>query len=117
MCPTGTFVPRFSGLVNVPSGHILPDRPPHPRNLIGPNLRRLRRAAVPKVSQEDLCGRVATYGVTLTRTQVTKIEAGRRPVFDYEAAAIAKALRVSLLELFDDPPRAHLVAFPRPRRR
>jgi len=95
----------------VPSGHILKrDRPPHPRNVIGQNLRRLRRAADPKVSQEDLCGRVAKYGVTLTRTQVTKIEAGRRPVFDYEAAAIAKALRVSLPELFDETPH-NVVAF------
>lgn len=72
---------------------------------------------MPKVSQEDLCGRVAKFGVTLTRTQVAKIEAGRRPVFDYEAAAIAKALRVSLPDLFDDTPRANVVAFPRTRGR
>lgn len=100
----------------MPFGHILEknrDRPPHPRNSIGPKLRQLRRAADPKVSQEDLCGRVAKYGVTLTRTQIAKIENGRRPVFDYEAAAIAKALHVSLPVLFAAPD--NVVAFPRSR--
>jgi transcriptional regulator with XRE-family HTH domain len=76
------------------------EKPPYPRNLIGPNVRRFRRAALPPISQEDLCGRVARWGVVLTRPQVAKIEAGRRPVFDYEAVAMAKALKVSLSQLF-----------------
>ena len=75
--------------------HILKRQPPsHPRNQIGSQLRKLRRAARPKVSQEDLCGKVAKYGVTFTRTQIAKIEAGTRPVFDYELTALAKALKV-----------------------
>jgi transcriptional regulator with XRE-family HTH domain len=53
------------------------------------------------MSQEDLCGRLAKFGVTLTRTQIAKIEAGRRPVFDYEAVAFARALKVSLVRLFE----------------
>lgn len=53
----------------------------------------------PRVSQEDLCGRAALDGVTLTRTQVAKIEAGTRPVTDYELMAIARALDVALDEL------------------
>lgn len=85
----------------MPLEHILKkEPPPYPRNLIGPQLRKLRRAAKPRISQEDLCGRVARFNVTLTRPQIAKIEAGRRPVFDYEAVALAKALRVSLLQLF-----------------
>lgn len=86
MCPLGTFVKR--------------EKPFHPRNIIGARVRELRSDAEPKISQEDLCGRVAKYGVTLTRPQVAKIESGRRPVFDYEAVAIAKALRVPLAVLF-----------------
>jgi transcriptional regulator with XRE-family HTH domain len=77
------------------------ESPPQPRNVIGEALRRLRKAAKPKVSQEDLCGRVASYGVVLTRPQVAKIESGRRPVFDYEAVAFAKALKVPISRLFD----------------
>jgi transcriptional regulator with XRE-family HTH domain len=85
----------------VPYRHILKrEKPPHPRNLIGPNIRRLRKAAKPRISQEDLCGRVAKYGVVLTRSQVAKIEAARRPVFDYEALAIARALKLPLPRLF-----------------
>lgn len=81
--------------------HILKrEKPPNPRNLIGAHVRTLRLLAQPKISQEDLCGRVAKHGVVLTRPQVAKIEAGRRPVFDYEAVALAKALKVPLQALF-----------------
>jgi len=38
--------------------------------------------------------------LTFTRTQITKIEAGTRPVFDYELVAIAKSLKVPLTLLF-----------------
>ena len=75
--------------------HILKRQAPSfPRNLIGSRLRKLRRAARPKISQEDLCGKAARYGVDFTRTQIAKIEAGTRPVFDYELTALAKALKV-----------------------
>ena len=82
-------------------GHVLNrEKPPYPRNVVGLHLRKIRRAAQPRISQEDLCGRVARYGVVLTRPQIAKIEAGRRPVFDYEAVAFARALKVPLLQLF-----------------
>ena len=77
------------------------EKPPVPRNLVGAAVRAARKAARPAMSQEDLCGRLAKFGVTLTRTQIAKIEAGRRPVFDYEAVAFARALKVSLVRLFD----------------
>jgi len=67
---------------------------------VGESIRTLRKSAKPKISQEDLCGRVAKFGVVLTRPQLAKIEGGRRPVFDYEALAFAKALKVSLLKLY-----------------
>lgn len=69
------------------------------RNLIGPRLRELRRLARPKITQEDLCGRVAKYGVVLTRTQLVKIERGGRPVTDYELVALATALKVAPADL------------------
>ena len=68
---------------------------------MGLNIRQIRKSANPSISQEDLCGRVARFGVQLTRTQVAKIEGRKRPVFDYEAVSIAKALRISLTKLFE----------------
>ena len=68
---------------------------------MGLTIRRIRKSANPPISQEDLCGRVARFGVQLTRTQVAKIESRKRPVFDYEAVSIAKALRISLTKLFE----------------
>ena len=76
------------------------EKPHHPRNLIGPYLRDIRKGMRPRVSQEDLCGRVAKDGVILTRTQVAKIEAGTRPVLDYELIAFARALSVDLTAFF-----------------
>jgi transcriptional regulator with XRE-family HTH domain len=76
------------------------DKPLQPRNVTGKAIRKVRQSAKPRVSQEDLCGRVAKFGVILTRTQVAKIEAGKRPVFDYEAMALAQALEVTLNQLY-----------------
>jgi len=82
----------------VPREHTLNrDYHSHPRNIVGKRIRELRKTAKPRsISQEDLCGRVAVYGVTFTRDQIAKIETGKRRVFDFEAVAIAKALKVSL---------------------
>jgi len=90
-------------------GHTLkPKKPTFARNLIGARLREVRRCARPRISQEDLCGRIARYGVVLTRTQVAKIESGRRPVSDYEAVALAVALKLAPADLL--PSRAQFLA-------
>ena len=68
--------------------------------MIGRTVRRFRATAQPKISQEDLCGRMARFGVLLTRTQVAKIEAGKRPVFDYEVLALSRALKINLNQVF-----------------
>ncbi len=70
------------------------------RNLVGGRVRELRRRAVPKITQEDLAGRVAAHSVSLDRTAIYRIEAGSRTVTDLELAALAKALRVPIAELF-----------------
>jgi arginine repressor len=58
--------------------------------------------AKPSVSQEDLVGRLARLGIQITQTAISKLENRQRYVMDYEAAAIAKALRVSVAWLFGD---------------
>lgn len=70
------------------------------RNVTGANIHRLRVAASPKISQEDMVGRLARFGVELNQSQVAKIESGVRIVADYEVVAFAKALKVPVQELF-----------------
>jgi transcriptional regulator with XRE-family HTH domain len=53
------------------------------------------------ITQQDLCGRLAKYGLDLSRLQITKIETGRRPVFDYELVALARALRIPVERLLN----------------
>ena len=50
----------------------------------------------PSVSQDDLSGKLARLGVQITQTSLSKIENCQRYVMDYEALALARALRVTL---------------------
>jgi HTH-type transcriptional regulator, cell division transcriptional repressor len=70
------------------------------RNIIGKRVRDARLKAVPPVSQEDLAGRLAALDVTLDRSAISRIEAAERYVMDYEAAALARALKVPVEWLF-----------------
>lgn len=69
------------------------------RNCIGSRIKELRQKASPKVSQEDLAGRLAAQGILLNRTAIAKIEARKRAISDFEIIAIAKALKVSAADL------------------
>jgi HTH-type transcriptional regulator, cell division transcriptional repressor len=72
------------------------------RNLIGPRVREARLRLHPNVSQDDLAGKLAGRGITLDQTAISRIESGSRYVMDYEAAAIAKSLKVSVAWLFGE---------------
>jgi hypothetical protein len=72
------------------------------RNLIGSRVRQARLKCVPAVSQDDLAGRLAGQGVLLDRSAVSRIEHRSRYVMDYEVAAIARALKVSVAWLFGE---------------
>jgi transcriptional regulator with XRE-family HTH domain len=75
-------------------------RPHAARNLIGPKVRQVRRLLTPRVSQEDLAGRLAKEGIALDRSAVSRIENQERYVMDYEILAIAKCLKVPVGQLF-----------------
>jgi transcriptional regulator with XRE-family HTH domain len=45
---------------------------------------------------------LAVYGISIGRTQIAKIEAGTRPVTDYELVALCLALGVSVQELLPE---------------
>ena len=72
------------------------------RNIVGHRIRLARLKFAPPVSQDDLAGRLAAQGILLDRTAISRIESQSRYVMDYEAAAIARALKVSIAWLFGD---------------
>ena len=72
------------------------------RNLIGARIRKARLACKPSVTQDDLAGRLAARGITIDQTAVSRIENQTRYLMDYEIAAIAKALKVSVSTLFGE---------------
>lgn len=72
------------------------------KNVIGERVRLARLAIRPPVSQEDLSGRLAARGIQITQTGISKLENRQRYVMDYEAVAIAKALRVSVAWLIGE---------------
>jgi transcriptional regulator with XRE-family HTH domain len=72
------------------------------RNLIGPRVRQVRLRMKPPVSQDDLAGRLAAQGIQLDRSAVSRIENQDRYVMDYELAAIARSLKVTVAELFGE---------------
>lgn len=54
------------------------------------------------MSQEDLSGRLAGLRVRITQESLSKLETGQHYVMDYEAIALAKALKVSVAWLFGE---------------
>ncbi len=72
------------------------------RNIIGLRLRKARRAAKPAVTQLDLVARLQLLGISIDQSAISKIEAGQRPVFDFEVAALAKALKLPVAYFFEN---------------
>jgi transcriptional regulator with XRE-family HTH domain len=72
------------------------------RNIIGARVRQARLKQNPAVSQDDLAGKLAAQGILMDRTAVSRIENQTRYAMDYEAAAIARALKVSVAWLFGE---------------
>jgi hypothetical protein len=75
--------------------------PSEQRNLCGKRIRKMRLAAKPVVSQDDLSGRLARLGVVLDQGAISRIESQDRYLMDYELIAIAKALRIKPSALVD----------------
>lgn len=70
------------------------------RNIIGDNVRRLRKEQ--KLTQEELTAKLQTLGLDIDRPMLTRIELKQREVYDYEALSISKALNVSIQEIFNN---------------
>ena len=72
------------------------------KNLVGARIRKIRLGMKTPLTQEDLAGKVAARGVLLDRSAISRIESQDRYVMDYEAVAIAKALKVPVADLFGE---------------
>jgi ribosome-binding protein aMBF1 (putative translation factor) len=72
------------------------------RNVIGARVRQARQQARPRMSQDDLAGRLAARGIVLDQTAVSRIENLTRYVMDYEALALARCLKVSIGWLYGE---------------
>ncbi|MDR0354005.1 MAG: XRE family transcriptional regulator [Opitutaceae bacterium] len=77
-----------------------PFKPVRGANVVGPVIRRLRRAARPRITHMDLIARLEILGVPISEPMLSKIENQQRAVLDYEVRAFAAALFVPLEELY-----------------
>jgi len=72
------------------------------RNIIGDRVSLARKSARPPMTQTDLAARLQIQGLQIERVTISKIETGYREVTDVEAAAIAKALGVTISWLYGE---------------
>ena len=71
------------------------------RNVIGHRIRQARLKQKPPVSQEDLAARLAVRGVFFDRSALSRMEAQKRFIRDYEIVAIAGALKTPVSWFFE----------------
>lgn len=64
-------------------------------NIVGERVRLARQRRTPALTQDELSGQLAAYGVLLDRPAVSKVENGTRYVSDFEVRALSKVLGVS----------------------
>jgi hypothetical protein len=64
------------------------------RNIIGRRVREARHRLDPRLTQDQLAGRLAREGVQLDRVALAKVESGLRSVFDFEVKGLAAVLEV-----------------------
>jgi transcriptional regulator with XRE-family HTH domain len=62
------------------------------KNIVGRRVAEARKSRSPRLTQEDLSGKLARVGIQLDRAAVAKIENGHRYVLDYELRALAEVL-------------------------
>lgn len=67
-------------------------------NVTGKNIKKIRKDK--KITQEDLCARMQVMGYQISRSDISKLENGKRFISDFEVVGFAQALKVEILELF-----------------
>ena len=72
------------------------------KNILGKRIKEARLKMIPKVSQEDLAGKMAAKGILLDRTAISRIEKQERYLMDNEIKALSRCLKVSVAWLFGE---------------
>jgi HTH-type transcriptional regulator, cell division transcriptional repressor len=75
------------------------------KNAIGKRLKELRTRSTSPITQAELAARLQVLGSRLDRVMISKIENGQRPVSDLEILALARAMKISINDLFEDAER------------
>lgn len=70
------------------------------RNIIGNNIKKIRQFK--EITQEQLTARLNVQGIDIDRPMISRIENQTRYLLDYEIKGIAKALRISIDDLFEE---------------
>ncbi|MDE6202744.1 MAG: helix-turn-helix domain-containing protein [Lachnospiraceae bacterium] len=70
------------------------------QNIVGDKIKKYRIEQ--KLSQKELSERLETYAVYICRGSISRIESHERTVTDFELRAMAKILKVSIEQLFDE---------------
>ena len=86
---------------NILEKHFYYDQTVERRNVVGVNVRKVRKTANPPITQGDLVARLQLLGMLIDQSTLSKIETGRRPVMDIEVVALAEALKVPVARLFE----------------
>ena len=66
------------------------------RNIIGARIREARLAFKPPLTQDQLSGRLAAFGVPIDRVAIAKVESGLRSAFAFEVRAFAMVLKIDV---------------------
>lgn len=69
-------------------------------NITGKNIKKIRKYK--KITQEDLCARMQVMGYQISRSDISKLENGKRFISDIEVVGFANALKVNILDLFQN---------------
>ncbi len=67
-------------------------------NVIGHKIKEIRKQN--KITQEDLCARLQVLGYNMNRSDISKIENGKKFVSDFEVYGFSKALKVKIENLY-----------------
>lgn len=67
-------------------------------NICGKNIKKIRKEQ--KITQDELCARMQVMGYQISRSDISKLENGKKFITDFEVFGFSKALKVSILDLF-----------------
>lgn len=70
------------------------------QNVVGEKIKKYRMER--KLSQKDLSEKLEVYAIYICRGSISRIESHERTVTDFELRAMAKVLRVSIEELYEE---------------